>query len=278
MLAGCLTAWADSYIFVKRSFFGVNAVLKEGENIHKIYHGSTVHGIQNLSPEMRHIPLGYYDPSGPVGNVMNHVKKREKPHIAVLGLGAGSLSAYASENESWDFYEIDPVVLEIAKNPALFTYLQDCKASHHVILGDGRISISKMPDHSYDLIILDAFSSDSIPFHLITHEAIQLYQSKLKENGLLLFNISNRYLDLCGQLFSLAIANRLEAKISIWGKTFEEAKKGFFSAWWFVMGTSQSGLQDLDKKIWKDRPASTSDVRVWTDNYSNLISAFKKKP
>jgi len=278
MLAGCLTAWADSYIFVKRSFFGVNAVLKEGENIHKIYHGSTVHGIQNLSPEMRHIPLGYYDPSGPVGNVMNHVKKREKPHIAVLGLGAGSLSAYASENESWDFYEIDPVVLEIAKNPALFTYLQDCKASYHVILGDGRISISKMPDHSYDLIILDAFSSDSIPFHLITHEAIQLYQSKLKENGLLLFNISNRYLDLRGQLFSLAITNRLEAKISIWGKTFEEAKKGFFSAWWFVMGTSQSGLQDLDKKIWKDRPASTSDVRVWTDNYSNLISAFKKKP
>ena len=161
--------------------------------------------LQNLDPTRRDQPLTYYTRSGPIGQVLADLTVRQaQARVAVIGLGAGSLACYKQPDQAWTFYEIDPSVVRIARDPRYFTYLRDCAPDLGILLGDARLSLVSAPDHAYDLIVLDAYSSDSIPVHLLTREALALYVRKLAPGGVLAFHISNLYLDLKPALGNLA--------------------------------------------------------------------------
>ena len=154
-----------------------------------LLHGSTVHGSQVLHPTLRRNPTSYYHRAGPLWDVLGDAKK--KRNVAVIGLGVGTCATYFQEGESLTFYELDPAIEDIAR--AGFTYLDDCPAEVKIVVGDARLQLEHAPDHSYDIIMVDAFSSDAIPTHLLTREALSLYDKKLAPQGTLVFHISNRY-------------------------------------------------------------------------------------
>src|SRR5204863_5540749 len=162
---------------------------------HRLLHGTTVHGVQAVDPAFSHEPLGYYVRQGPAGDVFAALDGPPGRRVSVAGLGSGGLSAYAAAGEQWIYYEIDPVVQKIASDPQLFRYLTDCPASLRVVLGDARLSLAATRDR-YDLMIFDAYSSDAIPVHLLTREALHLYLDRLAPRGVLVFHLSNRYFDL----------------------------------------------------------------------------------
>ena len=183
-------------LFTKRSFFGVYRAMQDNErNYHYIFHGTTLHGAQSLDPKRRLVPISYYYSTGPVGQVFRALSENgfDKP-VAIVGLGAGALACYGKPGQIFTFYEIDPLVERIARDPDLFTYLKDCSPRISVRIGDARLTLPSAPGHYYGMFILDAFSGDSIPIHLLTREAVELYLSKLVPEGVLLFNISNRYM------------------------------------------------------------------------------------
>ena len=175
-------------LYAERSFFGVSRVTREPNGqYHMLMHGTTLHGMQALAPARRREPLTYFHPSGPLGQFFAVVDGPTPPRaVAVIGLGAGSLACYGKPDQQWTFYEIDPTVLRIALNPAYFTFLRDCPAKPVVILGDARLTLVRAPAGTYDVIILDAYSSDAPPMHLITLDAVQLYLTKLAPGGVLL--------------------------------------------------------------------------------------------
>ena len=194
----------------ERNFFGVVAVAQPLDDYYVLRHGTTVHGAQSLDADRRREPLTYFTRSGPLGQAMAAWQDQlAGASVAVTGLGAGTIACDAQPGQDWTFYEIDPAVERIARNPAYFTYLRDCLPDGRVILGDARLQMRGAIDGSYDLIILDAFSSDSVPVHLLTREALELYLSKLAIGGVLVFNISNRYLDLVPVLAGLAESHDL---------------------------------------------------------------------
>lgn len=157
-------------------------------------HGSTTHGTQVLYPSMKTEPTAYYHRSGPLGDLLDNPATPRS--AAIIGLGVGTCAAYFREGETVTFYELDPTVVDIARN--LFTYLNDSPATKHHVTGDARIQLEKAPDDSHDVILVDAFSSDAIPTHLLTREALALYESKLKPNGRLILHVSSRYYALLG--------------------------------------------------------------------------------
>ncbi len=270
-------------IFEERSFFGVLSVLEKSDptdppTIYRHFvHGDTRHGQQCLDPQRQREPLAYFTRSGPIGQLFQTFAQSPKKHYAVLGLGAGTLASYGEDSQEWVFYEIDPAVERIAEE--YFTFLQDCRergASVKIIPGDGRLSLRDAPDKNFDMIFADAFSSDAVPVHLLTRESLQLYLNKLADDGLIVFNITNRYVDLEPILGSLAEDAGLhcraqkedEAKI---GET--EQNKGKLPSHWVLMARRLTDLGKLahDPK-WKELKPGRA---VWTDDYSNLLSAFR---
>ena len=267
--------------YSKRSYFGVHRVKTMHEDhIRSYLNGSTVHGMQSLNPALSGIPTTYYHPTGPIGDIMDayHKKPGHQP-AAFIGLGIGSLAAYAREGDEWTFYEIDPYVVEIAQNEKFFTFLRDTRADIDIVMGDGRVQIEKAPDGHYGLILIDAFSSDSIPVHLITKEAIQIYLKKLKEDGILVFHISNRHVSLAPVLKDLAEHLGLIPLAS--EDIFDDLtptmrRMGKKPSAWMVMvrDAAHMGMPGLNsQKI----PESERPQNVWTDDYSNIVRAFKLK-
>ncbi len=177
----------------ERSFFGINRVLRmEQKGMITLLHGTTMHGAEFIDPARRDQPLTYYARSGPLGQALAQAGPR--PRAALIGLGTGALACYRKPGDDWTFFEIDASVEKIARDTRFFHYLADCGGAK-VKLGDGRLLLQTMPDRSYDMIVVDAFSSDAIPTHLMTREALALYLRKLKPKGIILFNLSNRYLE-----------------------------------------------------------------------------------
>jgi spermidine synthase len=201
-----------------------------------------------------------------------------KARIAVIGLGAGSLACYGASLQQFSFYEIDPAVERIARDSRYFTFLRDCFPQVNVVLGDARISFQKAPDQHYGLIILDAFSSDSIPIHLITREAVQLYLSKLSRDGILAFHISNTHLDLRPVLGRLAADARLAILAQDDFKVTEvEIKRGKASSQWVVMAPKKDALAKLSQdERWVSLDGGL-ERRVWTDDFSNILSVVRWK-
>jgi SAM-dependent methyltransferase len=267
-------------LHVERSFFGVHRVLVDAERrLHLLQHGTTQHGAQSLEPTRRSEPLTYYHRSGPLGQTFAALAEMKKaPAVAVVGLGTGSIACYLEPGQRLTYYEIDPSVLRIATNPEYFTFLSNTRGEVDAVLGDGRLTLAAAPDRRYGLIILDAFSSDAIPMHLVTREALALYASKLTEDGVLVFHISNRYLDLEPVLGDLAAEagfvcrSQHESRDKI---PADELAGGRLPSHYLVMARRVEHLGSLARdprwRTVEPRPGA----RVWTDDYSNIISVWK---
>ncbi|MBM4276090.1 MAG: hypothetical protein FJ134_16790, partial [Deltaproteobacteria bacterium] len=268
MLAGVLYSGGQyKVLHAERSFFGVIQVLADsGGHYHMFYHGTTLHGAQSTDPERRREPLTYYLPTGPIGQIFDAFWASAAPRtVAIVGLGAGSLSCYAAPGDRWDFYEIDPAVERIARNPQYFTYLRDCKAHKRVILGDARLSLIQAPNQRYGLIIFDAFSSDAVPIHLVNREALRLYLDKLADGGILVFHISNRYLDLKPVLGNLAQDAGLVALIQNRELTEDEENAFYVRTTYVVMARKAEDLGFLMHKEEWEALSGQPGARLWTN-------------
>jgi hypothetical protein len=181
----------------RRSFFGVHRVTHDPKGLYRLLvHGHTVHGQQSLDPKRAREPLTYYTRKGPIGRLFETLGDDQRlRNVGVVGLGTGAMACYARPGQRWTFFEIDPEVVDLATNSGLFTYWSNCAIEPDLILGDGRLSLARRDDR-FGLLVIDAFSSDAIPVHLLTREALDLYRSRLTADGILAFHISNRYVDL----------------------------------------------------------------------------------
>ncbi|OGW22091.1 MAG: hypothetical protein A2X55_08375 [Nitrospirae bacterium GWB2_47_37] len=267
-------AWESNIVHRERSFFGVLEVRDKSQGAYRILtHGTTQHGIQSLDPKRSMEPLSYYHRQGPIGQVFKEFSgTKRKSRIAIIGLGTGTLASYGRPDQQFTFYEIDPSVKHIATNTNLFTFLQNCRADWKIVLGDARLRLEAAPDNQYGLMVIDAFSSDAIPVHLLTREALRLYLSKLSEDGLLAVHISNRYLKLEPVLQKLAQDAGLSGRIRD-----DDADKKIhkYGSTWVIMSKKEAHMGRLayDKR-W--RRLEGDHRSVWTDDFSNLMSALKR--
>lgn len=264
-------------MYLERSFFGVHRVSQNGD-WRELVHGNTLHGRQNQQPAHRRTPLTYYYPNGPVGIAIQKVLEgKNDADIGVVGLGVGSMSAYARRGDRVTYFEIDPTVIYIARDSGLFTYLADCKGSVRIVQGDARLSMRKEPDRSFDFLVIDAFSSDSIPIHLITVEALKLYLSKLKPSGVLALHVSNRYLDL--EMVLRGAAEELGINALIGSDFFladEDTKIGKSPSQYVFFATERAALAGLSKLSTFDSIDIVPKARAWTDSRSNLLEVWRK--
>jgi SAM-dependent methyltransferase len=265
-------------VYSERSFFGVNRVVKDNSGkILVLMHGTTVHGMERIVPLECREPLGYYVRTNPIGDVFRALgDSTAGRRVGVAGLGAGAIAAYANAGERWTYYEIDPAVRHIATDPKLFCYLAECPADLRVVLGDARLSLASSSDR-YDLLILDAYSSDAIPVHLLTREALRLYLGHLAPGGMLVFHLSNRYFDLVPLAARLAEDAGLVCRVSnSYELTREDAAEGKSPSLYAVMARSAGDFRALaSDPRWKPaRPLAR--VGLWTDDYSSLVSVFRR--
>jgi len=259
----------------ERNFFGVLEVSEDASRAYRrLLHGTTMHGQQSLDPSRRREPLTYFHRTGPIGQVFEDLNTRSSVRdVAILGLGAGSLAAYATPEQNWTFYEIDEAVVKIASDTRYFTYLADSRArTCQVVLGDARLRLLDAPDSGYGFIVLDAFSSDTIPTHLLTREALRVYRSKLAKGGLIALHISNRYIDLAPVLAVLAADANLHLRVRFDSDVSpEQTQDGKMSSIWAVMAAAKSDFGTLaSDPRWKEVTVPTGEA-VWTDDFSNVV-------
>jgi spermidine synthase len=274
-----MPSWGE-VLHTERNFFGVIRVrFDKDENRNVLIHGSINHGTQSHDPALRATAISYYHRTGPLGqaiDAMENVWPARK--IAVIGLGTGTIAAYGDKNRSITFYEIDPAVRDVAENPAYFTYLSDSRkrgAKVDVVLGDARLMLARAPDQCYNLIVLDAYSSDAIPIHLVTREAIKLYVEKLDRDGVIALHISNRFFNLEPVLGRLAEDQKLAARVQEDDVvSLDEQAEGKLSSHWVVMARREDVLGEMaTDSRWRKLGASP-DAPLWTDDYSNIISVL----
>jgi SAM-dependent methyltransferase len=277
----------DPPIFAGRSFFGTLSVTEyadENDIFHKLVHGTTVHGLQQMKP-VNNDPLTYYHKSGPVGDIFRVTPAgQSKRPLGFVGLGTGSLTAYGQEGQHVTIFEIDPLVRRIAENPKYFSYLTNAKnrgVKLDIVMGDARLKLEDVPDGSLAVLAVDAFSSDSIPVHLLTKEAVELYFRKLAPDGVLALHVSNRYLAL--DKVVARIAEELHRPAFQW-KDQDTGAVGKYRSDWIVMVNKVEDLGELTKLPKSDddhslrwEPLKVDPAKpapLWTDDYSNVLSVF----
>jgi SAM-dependent methyltransferase len=262
------------YRLTVRNFYGALRVRDSGppsefDATRTLTHGTINHGEQFLNPARRELATTYYGPGTGVGVAIREKGKTRAIRVGVIGLGTGTLASYGREGDYFRFYEINPLVLRLARNE--FTFLNDCKAKLDVAMGDARLSLEKEPDQHFDVLAVDAFSSDSIPVHLLTYEAMKIYFRHLNPDGILAVHISNRYLDL---------APVLEGEVKATGRIArlidndEDESQDVFSATWVLITSPASGF-DAEEMSHSAEIESKRQVRLWTDDYSNLFQILK---
>jgi spermidine synthase len=273
---------------VHRSFFGVHRVVRSVDGrFNELYHGTTIHGRQRIDSAGHPIhgdePLTYYHTQSPIGSVMNALAPEKRKDVGVIGLGVGSLAAYAQAGQTYTFYEIDPLVRWAADRSGYFSYLKDARtrgADVQVVLGDARLTLGNAPDHSLDLLVLDAFSGDSVPLHLLTREALEGYRRKLKPDGVLAAHISNLYLNLEPVLANLAAnADCIALFNNDLDMTAEKNAAGMAASQWMVIvshaSREEASVGLLSKEGGWLRSPRRADKAVWTDDYSNILSILR---
>lgn len=275
LLTGALLAPGDPVLYQERSFFGVNRVEAEPGGFHRLVNGTTTHGGQYRGPGRVLQPTTYYHRTGPIGQFMTTLPRAGRTdRVAVLGLGGGGMACHAREGERWTFYEIDPTVERLARDARLFTALRDCPGHHEVVLGDARLSLASARGGSYGLLVADVFSSDAIPVHLLTREAIRLYRSKLRADGVLALHISNRYLDLEPVSAELARDAGLACLSQAEPQAAARRVPGKAASHWVLMTARPDRLGAVaSDPRW--RPCrSEPGAEVWTDDFSNIVEAL----
>ncbi len=267
---------ADRILYVGRNFFGVKHVqIDEDGKFIQLVHGTTLHGQQFVDPARSDEPTAYYACTGPVGDIFGALHSTgSRRNVAVIGLGTGAVATYIQPGERVTFFEIDPDIERIARNPKFFTFLRNCRGSETVVLGDGRLSL-KQHHEMFDLIMLDAFSSDSVPTHLLSEEALDLYLTRLNPHGLLVFHVSNRYLDLGPVLGVLARRAGLVALRRQDTVVDEERADGKLPSQYLVMARTAGDLGPIaTNPEWTEIP-QRAGTAVWTDQYCNILSVLK---
>jgi hypothetical protein len=275
---------ASSTLYQQRSFFGVlsvrNTVIADEnqnpETVRELYHGTTKHGAERLTTANITTPLTYYSRPGPIGQVFSEFDgENQNWVIGAVGLGAGALACYSKDNQHWHFFEIDPLVVQVAKNPNWFNYLNRCNKKAEMIVGDARLSLEKEDDGSFDLLIMDAFSSDAVPTHLLTREALELYLRKLNDNGLLAFHITNRHLAIKNVLADHVNTMHLAALLQEFKPETEQPL--VVATDWVVISKNPDRLQRLQQSRlghWQKLPL-TFGLQPWTDDFTHIIGIWK---
>ncbi|MFQ6552922.1 transporter [Aestuariibius insulae] len=261
-------------LFTDRSFFGSHRV-GDRDGLRVYVNGNTIHGMQHTDEiDMRPTPLSYYHPGGPMAQIIQSGRGQASDSVGVLGLGVGSLACYAIPGQSWEFYEIDETVDRVARDPALFGFLSECTPDAPTHLGDARI-VLRDQERAYDILYLDAYSSDFVPIHLVTKEAVQLYRDRIAKDGLLVFHISNRYYDLSAPLARIGDALGLQMAIrrDRPDLTLDE-NEGRNPSDVLVMSPDPDWIEALQQTAdWT--PIKGDGKRIWTDDFANLLSARK---
>jgi hypothetical protein len=257
-------------IFRDRTFFGVQTVVASPEGINLFKHGNTVHGAQ--VPGVLE-PLTYYHSGSPIADVFAAGTPRRS--VAAIGLGAGSIACYGTAGEAWRFYEIDPVVARVARDPRFFTFLRDCPPRPSIVLGDARLSMAREKGTRYDLVVVDAFNSDAIPVHLMTREAVALYLERLNRGGMLAFHVSHRYLNLTTVMAALARDAKLVGRVRGDTVTAADLARERFPSLWVVMARDETSLGRIVSDARWVPLSPPAGQPVWTDGYSNVLSTFR---
>jgi hypothetical protein len=276
-----LVGWWFSYnvgqvLHRERTFFGTYQVRLDATQRHRmLVNGTTLHGMQAVVAPDRAEPLTYFHKTGPFGQMFTILPQLSRvSEVAVVGLGIGSLASYSAPAQHWTFYEIDPAEERIARNRSFFTYLHDCGNRCGVVLGDARLSLVQARPNVYGLLVLDAFSSDAIPVHLLTSEALSLYLSRLAPSGVIAFHISNRHLSLAPIVGRLADAHGLFALEQRERLPHRPQPEGKTESHWVVMARDRSILEPLvGDRRWK-RLVATPRTSLWTDDFSNVLAAL----
>lgn len=291
------TFWKGSaeVIHIERTFFGVHTVEEvrtaqpEGgvATFHQLRHGSTAHGIQRLGPGFEQEPLAYYHRHSPIAAIFALIDGQAAPaphnpldRVALVGLGTGALASYGRDGMTIHAYEIDPAVVDIARNPRFFTFLSQSRADEiEYFVGDGRLLLEAYQGEPYDLIVLDAFSSDAIPVHLLTLEAFEVYLDKLAEGGVLAVHISNVYLNLEPVLARAAEHHGLHATMLVDQRSNEDSTEtGRYTSTWVMLARSADDLAPLRQRpLWRP-PVAREGFRAWTDDRSNILSVLGAPP
>jgi SAM-dependent methyltransferase len=276
--AGC-AVWAvrefyNDTIVVTRNFYGVLRVQDLGKNnaSHRrsLIHGTILHGTQYLEPELNRRPTTYYTATSGIGRVLEMLHPTTTPlRVGVIGLGTGTLAVYGAKGDFYRFYDINPAVLAIAQRD--FTYLRDSDATIGLQLGDARLSLEREPKQDFDVLVIDAFSSDAIPVHLITSEALGIYRRHMKTGGIIAFHVTNRFLDLIPVVEALAHAHGLHVI-----HVADEGEDSLASrSDWMLISDSRELLDRPELSEVETEIEPRRDWRVWTDDFNNLVQVLK---
>jgi hypothetical protein len=267
-----------------RSFFGVHKIADSADGKYRLlFHGTTIHGADRILNDDgsavtgRAEPLAYYYRGGPISETIlaTRTARGRLPEVAAVGLGTGSLACYREQGESWTFFEIDPEVVRLARDPRRFRFIASCAPDMPIELGDARLTLSAS-NTQYDLIVLDAFSSDAIPAHLLTREAVAGYLARLKPHGVIVMHISNRHLELSRIVAAVGAAEGLVAlvKTDVSANNFSQDYKS--NATVAVLARDWNDIAGISRLAGWERVAPNG-VQPWTDDYSDLISALIRK-
>ena len=274
LAAALLAADLHSVAARERSFFGVYTVKRDPAGYHLLVNGTTLHGAQRVDPAGWREPLTYYHREGPLGQLFSALGARSHT-IGAVGLGVGTVACYRRPGQRWTFYEIDPLIERIARDERYFHYLSECAPDAEIRSGDARLTLQATPQAAYDLLILDAFSSDAIPMHLITREALALYLDKLAPGGVIAWHVSNRNLDLAPIVGDLAA----DAGVVAWLQSDQPSRAelaGYRTpSLWIALARHPEHLAALVADPRWTQLQGRPDARPWTDDFSNLVSALR---
>ena len=262
-----------------RSFFGIYTI-GESKSARWLVHGTTVHGIENLgSPDRERMATAYYVPGSGIGHAMAAAPRLfgAHPRIHVVGLGAGTLACYARPGQRWSFYEIDPAIARIARDPKSFRFLDRCLPAAPVVIGDARLTLAGAPAGSADLLVVDAFSSDSIPMHLLTGEAFDVYRRHLRPGGLLMVHITNRFLDIEPVIAAAAAEGGWAARRFSYTPTAAQRSANAAPSIWIALSQSPATIEGLvanDSRAWQTVRARPG-FRAWSDDHASLLPLIR---
>jgi spermidine synthase len=301
-------------LHMERNFYGVIRVTRSPDGkFNRLIHGTTMHGQQRVDEGSHPRPMTYYHERGPVGHLFASLPSERVKRVGVVGLGTGAVAYYARPGQQWTFYEIDPAVVRIARDERYFNFLSSCQVECDIVIGDARRQLTKAPDGTFDVIILDGFCSDAIPVHLLTREALSLYVRKLAPGGVLLMHVSNNHLDLPPLIARLADDHNppLAVRKCYDYPTAKERDDGKTESQWMLLARTEESLKPMFPEgqpprlvrwellpvpapfevlpvpivrratmqliRWEHVPRS-ANAPLWRDDFANLLAAWKKKP
>jgi SAM-dependent methyltransferase len=260
-----------------RSFYGVLRVKEYGvpgdeSEVRRLVHGTIMHGEQYMHERFRRRPTSYYEPTAGIGAAI--LSRQDRPvRVGVIGLGTGTIAAYGRAGDVYKFYEIDPHVVSIARSQ--FTFLGDSGAKIEIALGDARLTLEREPPQRFDVLAVDAFSSDAIPVHLITREALAVYLRNVADDGIVAFHVSNRFLQLIPVVARIAKENGARAVLIRDDPDDDEDTRRSRTDWVLVSKDPKALARPEIVSAGAEPPEQRPEWRTWTDDYSNLVQILK---